>query len=183
MTRNTDKYWQTLDRFVEIRSRWITLIGEHLKDEREQVLEYWRVDRPDSAVVLPIMGERLLLPNPTYRPGVGELTLDFPGGRVPNGCNPQEMIAKILQRELGIAEIEIEQITPLNVQGWAVDSSFSNQKLYGFVAHIDPKVKLAKDFGTAYPITREGINTLLQDLTCLQCRAVLMSWLLDLDLE
>jgi hypothetical protein len=26
--------WQVKDRFLELRSRWMTLIGEHLQDER-----------------------------------------------------------------------------------------------------------------------------------------------------
>jgi hypothetical protein len=125
------------------------------------------------------MGEYLLLPNLTYRPGLGEPTLDFPGGRVPSGCSPEDMITKILQRELNIEATAILQITPLNAKGWAVDSSFSNQKLYGFTAQIQPNIELSTNFvGATYPITKEGINDLLKNLHCLQCRAVLMNWLL-----
>jgi hypothetical protein len=73
-------YWQLRDRFVEMRSPWLTLIGEHLQDERGQVLEYWRIEKADSAVILPILNGHLILPTPNYRPGVGEPTLDFPVG-------------------------------------------------------------------------------------------------------
>jgi hypothetical protein len=170
-------YWQLLDRFVEMRSPWLTLIGEHLQDERGQVVEYWRIEKADSAVILPILNGHLILPTPNYRPGVGEPTLDFPGGRVAQGQNPSDVVRGILQRELGVASEEIAQITPLNTQGWAVNSSFSNQKLYGFVVNLQPTATIpANRIAATYPITQQGIHTLLQDLSCLQCRAVLMEW-------
>jgi hypothetical protein len=170
-------YWQTLDRFVEIRSPWLTLIGEHLKDDRGQVLDYWRVERADAVVILPIMAEHLILQTPSYRPGLGEPTLDFPGGRVPDGKRPSEVVTETLQRELGIASEAIAEIIPLNSQGWVVNSSFSNQKLYAFVANLHPTATLpAERVGATYPITPEGIDTLMKDLICLQCRAVLMEW-------
>ena len=78
-----DKHqWPTLDRFVEIRSPWLTLIGETLQDEQQQVLDYWRIEKADSVVILAIQSGQFLLPVPMYRPGLGEATLDFPGGRV-----------------------------------------------------------------------------------------------------
>jgi len=170
-------YWQLRDRFVEMRSPWLTLIGEHLQDERGQVLEYWRIEKADSAVILPILNGHLILPTPNYRPGVGEPTLDFPGGRVAQGQSPSDVVRGILQREIGVASEEIAQITPLNTQGWAVNSSFSNQKLYGFVVNLQPTATIpANRIAATYPITQQGIHTLLQDLSCLQCRAVLMEW-------
>jgi hypothetical protein len=170
-------YWKTIDRFVEIRSPWLTLIGEHLQDDQGQLLDYWRVERANTIVVLPILVDHLILPTPTYRPGVGEPTLDFPGGRVPDGKSPSDVVAETLQRELGITSEAIAQITPLNSEGWVVNSSFSNQKLYGFVVNLQPTTTVpAERTGATYPITLEGIYTLLKELSCLQCRAVLMEW-------
>lgn len=179
--------WPVHDRFLELHSRWLTLVGEHLQDPTGQILEYWRVEKADSVVVLPIQGsdltdpesQHILLPCPSYRPGIGQVTLDFPGGRLLKGQDPKQAAIAILARELGIDAGAIEQLTLLNTQGWAVNSSFSNQTLFGFVAHIHSTATLSPQYGTVtYPITLEGIQDLLQSLTCLQCRAVFLEWFL-----
>ncbi|MGK7919923.1 MAG: NUDIX hydrolase [Trichodesmium sp.] len=163
--------------FVEIRSPWLTLIGEHLQDDQGQIIDYWRVEKADSVIILTIQSEQLLLPIPTYRPGLGKKTLDFPGGRVPSGQTPVAAVPKILERELGITEAAIIHLSPLNTTGWAINSSFSNQKLYGFVAQIDPTISISdKLLGGVYSTTKSGISDLLKDLTCLQCRALLLEW-------
>ena len=177
--------WQTLERFVEIRSPWLTLIGEKLKDQQEQVLDYWRVEKADSVVIITIQcqpsyahnGYHLLLPTPMYRPGLQETTLDFPGGRVSPGQTPAVAVPGIIKRELGVIESGIARLTPLNSTGWAINSSFSNQKLYGFLVELDPHISISPErLGAIYPTTPTGIRKLLKDLTCLQCRAVLLEW-------
>ncbi|GAB4377546.1 MAG: NUDIX hydrolase [Elainellaceae cyanobacterium] len=175
--RPPPKRWQTCDRFLELRSHWVTLIGEHLQDDRGQTLEYWRVEKADSVIILPIQHDRILLPSPSYRPGVGEVTLDFPGGRVSEGQSPTEAAIVTLQRELGIRTAAITKLASLSIQGWLVNSSFSNQKLYGFVAQIQENVPLLPELVTStYPVSSAGVHQLLQDITCLQCRAVLLEW-------
>ncbi len=170
--------WARGDRFFELQSPWLTLIGEHWQDDRQQTLEYWRVEKADSAIVLPLCQDRLLLPPPSYRPGLGESTLDFPGGRVPTGQTAAAVIPVILQRELHIPPDSIQQITPLNAVGWAVNSSFSNQRLYGFVAQLDSAIltTAAAPHWRCYATTPTGIHDLLAVLTCLQCRALLLEW-------
>jgi hypothetical protein len=171
--------WKTLERFVEIHSPWLTLIGEKLQDGGGQVCDYWRVEKADSAIILPIWQQQFLLPVPTYRPGVGQVTLDFPGGRIPAGQEAVAAIPAIFSRELGISEAEkaIAHLTPLNPTGWLINSSFSNQKLYGFVATLLPTTSLNPErLGKTYPTTPEGIDALLQALSCLQCRALLLEW-------
>ena len=37
--------WQIQDKFLELHSQWVTVIGEHLQDETGQILEYWRVKK------------------------------------------------------------------------------------------------------------------------------------------
>lgn len=172
--------WQTCDRFLELRSPWFTLIGEHLIDDRQQPLDYWRVERADSVIVLPIQSDQLILPPPAYRPGISQSSLDFPGGRLPEGKLPEVAASLILQRELGLAPAAIADLTALNPEGWAVNSSFSNQQLYGFVASIQPECPLSDDrVGMKVAITDAEIRALLQRLTCLQCRALLLQWWLD----
>jgi len=55
-----------LSRFVEMRSRWLTVIGENLEEDQGQVLEYWRVEKADSVIILPIQGD-LTKPNQDSR--------------------------------------------------------------------------------------------------------------------
>lgn len=184
MQSSSDSRWQVRDRFLKLHSRWMTLIGERLQTPQGQQLEYWRIEKADSVIILPIQRNGLgssdqciLLPTPSYRPGIGQVTLDFPGGRVPKGQKPEQAAIATLKRELKLEEAAIAQLIPLNTEGWAINSSFSNQKLYGFVAYIDQAAKPGSEsVAVTYPITSEGVRELLQVLTCLQCRAVLLEW-------
>ena len=177
MDETRQQQWKTLDRFVEIRSPWFTFIGEHLQDDNQQVIDYWRVEKKDSVVILTIHNGKLLFPMLNYRPGLGKPTLDFPGGRVSDGQTPETAVRKILHKELGVTEEAIARLTLLNPTPWPVNSSFSNQKLYGFVAEVHPTVSVNSErLGAIYPVTSAGICSLLNDLTCLQCRAVLLEW-------
>ncbi len=177
MDETRQQHWKTLDRFIEMRSPWFTLIGEHLQDDRQQVIDYWRVEKTDSVVILTIHNGKLLLPMLNYRPGLGTATLDFPGGRVGDGQTPETAARRILHKELAVTEEAIANLTPLNSIGWPVNSAFSNQKLYGFVAEINSTVSVNPDLlAITYPATSDGIRSLLNDLTCLQCRAVVLEW-------
>lgn len=180
MQSNPEQPWQTCDRFLALHSRWMTIIGEHLQDDQGQILDYWRIEKADSVIVLPIQGDRILLPSPSYRPGIGQVTLDFPGGRVPAGQTPKQGAIASLKRELGIEAASIMQLIPLNAEGWAINSSFSNQKLYGFVAHLDNTANSSADVtGLIDSASLTDVQNLLQKLTCLQCRAVLLEWWLN----
>ncbi|NER79727.1 MAG: NUDIX hydrolase [Leptolyngbya sp. SIO1D8] len=166
--------WQVRDRFLDLKTRWFTLIGEHWDTEQGK-LEYWRVEREDSAVVLPLWADEFLLPKPMYRPGVGQATLDFPGGRIGLGTTPSDAAMQILQRELGISASAVDMLQALNSEGWPINSSFSNQRLYGFVAELRaetvPSVQCQR-----FPKNAAGMAALSQALICLQCRAVLREW-------
>lgn len=161
------------ERFANLSTPWFTLIGEHIQAEG-QVLDYWRVEKADSVVVLPIQGNQLLLPVPFYRPGIGCETLDFPGGRCGQEQDPAGVAGAILERELGVEAGEIMDLQSINARGWAVNSSFSNQRLYGFVARLTsrPVGKL----GGVYEINAAGVERLRAELQCLQCRMVLLEW-------
>jgi len=174
MQQPSSPAWPVNDRFLELRCRWMTLIGEHLQDDRGQLLEYWRVEKADSVIVLPVQNSMILLPAPSYRPGLGQITLDFPGGRISEEQDHHEAALMTLKRELGIEATAVTRLTPLNSEGWAVNSSFSNQKLYGFTADIDGGLSTSELL--TYPANAIGVNDLLKSLTCLQCRAVLLEW-------
>lgn len=180
----TSQPWETLSRFVEINSPWLKLIGEKLKDDQDRILDYWRIEKADSVIIIPIQNQQLLFPIATYRPGVQKITLDFPGGSLPLGASPSQGAVTILNKELGIQAEDLIQLTPINQQGWLVNSSFSNQQLYGFVANLTETTIIDSNYlGSSYPLTSTGIEHLLQDLTCLQCRALLLEWLRTIDLK
>ncbi|MDJ0582482.1 NUDIX domain-containing protein [Crocosphaera sp.] len=177
---NKQTPWRTLELFLELNTPWLSLIGEKLENNRQEILDYWRVEKVDSVVIIAIQNNQLILPNSSYRPGVKQVTLDFPGGRVNPSLSPKNAALETLRRELGINEFDLVSLNPLNQVGWAINSSFSNQKLYGFVAEISPQIIInSKQIEKIYPTTLEGINNLLKDLKCLQCRAVLQEWLLQ----
>jgi len=174
------KEWKVVNELVKIQSPWLTIIGERIQDDRDKLLDYWRVEKDDSAVIVTIHRGQFIFPKPIYRVGVDETTLDFPGGRVPGDGSAVEVVPKILERELGIEDSAIYRIASLNSKGWPINSSFSNQKLFGFVAEIKDDVDLDPSFlhTSSYSIIdTDEIGQLLEELTCLQCRAVLLEWL------
>lgn len=177
---SSDAVWVTQDRFLEMRSPWFTLIGEHLLDTQGQRLDYWRVERAHSVVVLPIYQDRMIVPPPMYRPGVADVTLDFPGGRLPPDQTPEQAAIAILERELGLSSTAVHHLEVLNSQGYAVNSSFSNQRLFGVVATLDPALSLADlAIGATFSTSAVGLHQLLQVVTCLQCRAIALEWWLQ----
>ncbi|MEB3175602.1 MAG: NUDIX hydrolase [Cyanobacteriota bacterium] len=163
--------WIYLDQFVEIRSPWTRLLGERWQDQKGRILDYWRVERADSVIILPIQNGEILLPKPQFRPGLKTQTWDFPGGRI-----REELSAgaeAILAQELGIGSSDIAQLLPLNAEGWAINSSFSNQKLYGYLARLEPQGRIDPDLlGERWPLAPLDWSHCLGRLTCLQCRAV-----------
>lgn len=179
--------WKVMAEIVTIQSPWLKVIGERLEDDRKQLLDYWRVEKADSAIVLTLHRDRLVFPRKAYRVGLDQCTLDFPGGRVPEGVSASSVVPRILKYELGIAADAVGRVEPLNARnGWPVNSSFSNQRLFGFVAEInnnvelDPKVLHSDMYD---PNNAMELTELLEELKCLQCRSILMEWLVRTKLK
>lgn len=175
--------WTVEQALMRLSNPWLEVIGERLNTPAGQQLDYWRIKRADSAIIVPIWQGQLVLSPVTYRPGVGEVTLDFPGGRIAASQLPAEAAPLILQRELGLVAEDIQDLSAINSTGWAINSSLSNQRLFGFVAHLRDEAALAHgNRYPRYPLTQEGVHHLLADLPCLQCRSVLMHLVLQNDL-
>ena len=173
----SEQIWHCKERILSLKTRWLTLIGETLETPQGKSLDYWRVEKANSVIVLPIHQQHLLLPPPMYRPGIGKSTWDFPGGRCPDSQRPHSAAKAILQRELGIADSALHHLKALNQIGWPINSSFSNQRLYGFVAELKADTPLLPEkLGATYPTTELGIQALLDRLICLQCRSLLIEW-------
>ena len=175
---STEDSWQKVSEITRLTTPWFSLLGERLRDhENNKLLDYWRVQRADSAVVLVLHRDSILLPKPMYRPGVQKKTLDFCGGRIDAGSNGQFLrdASAIVERELQVTTNDIESIQPLNSKPWPVNSSFSNQCLYGFVCKL--KDEASVDNMRTFPNTQNGRRELLAELVCLQCRAVLLEYM------
>ncbi|MCS6939487.1 MAG: NUDIX domain-containing protein [Roseiflexaceae bacterium] len=171
--------WQRTAEIVAIISPWVRMIAERWIDDHGRELDYWRVERVPSVIVIPVWRAQILLPHPQFRPGVERMTLDLPGGRVPPGATPLDAAPQIVQRELGIPPEAIASLELLNEQGWLINSSFSNQTLFGVIATIDNAAEARTPLlYRSIPNTLQQVAGLIHDLECLQCRAVLQEWTL-----
>jgi hypothetical protein len=171
------KKWVFKDEISRINSKWVTVFCEQWLDETGAELEYWRVEKDDSVIVVPIQNKQIICAAPYFRPGIKGPGLDFPGGRLNANKTRKEVVCSILLRELGIPEQNILTITPLNKDKWVINSSFSNQGLWSFTATIDPNFEISSSkVGARERADLEGANALLKKLNCLQCRAVLQEW-------
>lgn len=167
--------WQVINKIVEIKSPWVNLIGEKIKDNQGNILDYWRVEKPDSLVIITQYKNQLIFPKLMYRVGISKVSLDFAGGRVEPEKSLENNALFILKKELDIEKNDLEYLTLLNRQGWEINSAFNNQKLWGFYAQIKNETNLNDDFiGASYSLTKENLKCLLKDLTCLQCRGILL---------
>jgi hypothetical protein len=170
-------HWKLTDEFVRLGSKWVTLIGERWLSDKGRELEYWRVEKVDSVIVLPIQAGRIFCGKPSFRVGIHRSTLDFPGGRLPEGMLPENVVPVILENELAIPSAAIRNALALNHAKWNVNSSFSNQGLWGFVVEIDEAFTIPESHvGTSVMANDNGISELLSQLDCLQCRTVLLEW-------
>ncbi len=169
--------WERGERIATVESPWVRLIAERWRDESGRELDYWRVEHVHSVIVAAVQSGQLLLPRQQFRPGLGRATLDLPGGRLPVGASVLDAAVAIVARELGLPQGAISELQYLNQEGWPVNSSFSDQLLFGVTASVDPTVVPSLPY-EAVPADRDGLTSLLRRLECLQCRAVVMEFLI-----
>lgn len=168
-------------------SRWVKVYKDRVLSHGGYELEYWRVDRSDTANILTMQKGRFILPPPQLRPGINKRTLDFIGGRVDgrqptkgpdqkpefepgyNANLPAEVAEEIVRREFQLDDTVPLDLKPLTPQPLYVDSSFSSQKLYGYHVQLPDDIIVPGDYYTA--------EELVEKLQCLQCRTLLMEWL------
>jgi hypothetical protein len=157
-----------LDSEIVIDSRWVKVLKDHYRSNGGDTLEYWLVDRTDSVIILVRQGGKFILGDKQLRPGVGVKTLDFAGGRV-DGLEPLEAAKLCVQREFRLGDVVFPDPTKLT-EPLFVDSAFSTQKVYGFYLEMPENVPLD---GARYTAKQ-----LAESLVCLQCRAMLLEWML-----
>jgi ADP-ribose pyrophosphatase YjhB (NUDIX family) len=174
---NGPQDWQLEDRFLYYHTRWVSFYGEHYTDSEGSRLEYYRVEKAPSVIVLPVQEGRIYAAPWQYRAGVGRATLDFPGGRVDEEAGVEVSARSILQRELGVPPNEVE-IELFYENGLLLNSAFSDQKLYAAAARISPSFTIAEEqTGGMWPLDGDGLSRLLGELECAQCRLALLEYL------
>ena len=159
--------WNKIKEVLHIKSDWMDLYVEMWKKGNESI-EYWRISKKDSLIVIGLQGGRLILPRPDFRVGVSEVTLDFAGGRVEDHSeNGLKITAlKIAHRELGLEKEYVKEIDLLDAKGKYVNSSFNDQKIYVALIHINEQVIINKEckvFGI------KQLALLYEQLKCMQC--------------
>lgn len=153
---------QQIENILTLKSKWVDIYCDKWKDGT-QILDYWRVEKLDSIIILPIFENEFILPKKQYRVGIDAFTLDFPGGRRSH-TNLADSAKEILIRELEISEKNINGIVALGNKKFIVNSSFNSQCVSYYVAYLKDIVNL-KDC-IRYSIDD---NALQDDLECLQC--------------
>ena len=172
------KNWTLIETLVKLENKWITLIGERVENASGRLLDFWRVERSDSIIIIPIHETQLILPVPQYRHGIGKTTLDFPGGRYEGKDDLKDAAKSILKRELHLDAVDTVKLNPINEEGWIVDSSFSNQRIFSFEARFTSEVKLNPSLVyMRKQANNSGAKEILEVLSCLQCRCVLLEWM------
>jgi hypothetical protein len=174
----TNNKWQVLASIVSIENAWIRLTGEYILDDKGRKLTYWRIDRTDSVIIIPIHNDEIILPKPFYRHGIKDVAYDFPGGRHDGKKSFKENACQILERELGISKEDLISLVPVNDQGWSVDSSFSSQRVFVFEAVLKNTAEISLNMiGLKVPMDKNGVSTILEKINCIQCRCTLLDWM------
>jgi len=153
---------QQVENILTLKSKWLNIYCDKWKDGA-QIFDYWRVEKLDSIIILPVFENEFILPKKQYRVGIDAFTLDFPGGRRLHK-NLVDSVKEILIRELEISEKNINGIVAIGNKKFIVNSSFNSQCVFYYVAHLNDIVNLKH-----YIRYNINDNTLQDDLECLQC--------------
>ncbi len=153
-------------------SKWVDVFCEIWSDGSND-MEYWRVEKCSSVVVVTEDEDYFILPKNQFRPGISKCTLDFPGGRYDNISNRiEDVIKSIVVRELVIGAEKINSIQRLSEQNYAINSSFNNQRLSVYSARIN-----LKEYRSDLIFYKKSdFSLLLDQLECLQCNFALRLW-------
>lgn len=165
--------WHKKNTITEIKSKWLSLFCEEWVDERGVNLEYWRVEKENSLIVVTVYRDNFVLPQRQFRPGINRETLDFPGGRFNKEEIALDKAKQIIENELNINQNNILTAHKISENPLFINSSFSNQELHVFAAEVD----LSGTNNIIYPI--RNWNTLLKEFQCLQCNIALRMYLAD----
>ncbi len=100
--------WKILKKQDVSPSKWFPIIKEEVELPSGQRDEYFKSDLPDVAMIVPLTAQHELVFVRQYKHGIGEITLEFPAGRIESGKTVLETAIRELAEETGIAASEKE---------------------------------------------------------------------------
>jgi ADP-ribose pyrophosphatase len=109
----TLKPWKTLSREIKFKNRWWTYIVDKYVLPSGREGEYHFVHTGGSVFIIPVLGNGKLLMVKQYRYLNERFSLEFPGGGVKEGEDPDEIAHKELIEETGF-DGELEKIGIFN---------------------------------------------------------------------
>lgn len=178
--QNGSNKWNKIKEIFHVKSKWLSLFCEEWKTDEGELLEYWRIEKADSLIVIPQFDNQFVLPQPIFRPGVNKATLDFPGGRLEGNSDPKTLIERarnILCDELRITDNQIKDIKLIDRTGKIINSSFNSQKLFIVSTKLQNLSLITKKRLIFFKQEDSGI--LLEELECMQCSYALMYYLMN----
>lgn len=134
--------WKVLKKEDVSPSKWFPVVKEEVQLPNGQIIEYFRSQLANVAMVIPITKEGEVVFVRQYKHGIGEVCIEFPAGRVEENNSVVETAIRELLEETGIVA-EAQNLVEL-AELWT-EPSKSSVRVTGFLAtnlSIDQKQNL-----------------------------------------
>ena len=126
--------YDVLSSYHIYQSPWVNLRVDLIGSEDYNNEQYHVVEREDGVLVVPITDDGKAVMVEQYRHGIGEVTLEFPGGGAKNG-DKEDAVHRELLEETGYT---VESLSPL---GWFAESAGSmTTRIYVYAGYGAKKV-------------------------------------------
>lgn len=126
--------YDVLTHYYAYKSPWVDVRVDVLGNEDDKV-PYHVIEREDGVLIIPITDEGKAVMVEQYRHGIGEVTLEFPGGGAKNG-DKEAAVHRELLEETGYT---VESLSPL---GWFAESAGSmTTKIHVYVGYGAKKIQ------------------------------------------
>jgi ADP-ribose pyrophosphatase len=136
MSASTPTPWRLLHSELAFEHRWYRLRRDTVELPGGRVLDdYFVAERSDVALVVAVTADDDVLLARQYKHGIGEITLELPGGAIDHGETPGEAAERELREELGYA---CESLQPLGSLMHA--PSNATNRIHGFLGRAARRV-------------------------------------------
>src|ERR1019366_2682080 len=114
---------------VVYRNTWMTVREDEVERDNGARGIYGVIEKFDSAIILPIDGDRIYLVE-QFRYPIGKTSLEFPQGSLErDGIDPADIARDELQAETGLVAANLEYLGEIYIA-----CGYANQKTHAFIA-------------------------------------------------